>query len=266
MPIESTDTAGTTSDNASDTNNVGALSKALDVLEMIMGSAFPPSAARITEELNLPRPTTNRIIGNLVRLDFLKRDPKQRQLIEGDRLLALALSVIARATQRGPRHDILRELSLKTEETCNVGAIAGGRVRYVDRVEARWPLTLRLEPGSEIPLHCTALGKLLLGNLPREQREKYLKTMALVRYTDNTITDPDALEVELDRIVAEGVSLDNEEYLPGVVGMAVPIPNGEHFPVLGLAIAAPSARVTVDGLRADLPLLREYAERMTFCY
>lgn len=253
-------------DSSSDAANAGALSKALDVLEMVMSSVYPPSAAAITEELNLPRPTTNRIIGNLVRLDFLKRDVKQRQLVEGDRLLKLALAVVARATQRGPRHEILRELSARTGETCNVGVMTGGRIRYLDRVEAHWPLSLRLEPGSEIPLHCTALGKLLLGHLPPVDREKYLNTIELVRHTDNTITDVKALEAELDQIVTDGVSLDNEEYLPGVVGMAIPIPNKDGSPILGLAIAAPSARVTVAELRNSLPLLREFAERMTFCY
>lgn len=263
MPDDSTDSIPPES---AETNTAGAVARSLDVLEMVMLSTYPPSAAQITEELKLPRPTTNRIIGNLVRMNFLKRDPIQRQLIEGDRLLNLALSVVARATQRGPRHEILRELSQRTEETCNVGAIVGGRVRYIDRVEAHWPLSLRLEPGSEIPLHCTALGKLLLAHLPQQQREKYLKTLKLTRYTNHTITDLAALEKEFDDIVANGFSIDNEEYLPGVLGLAVPVPGKDDYPVLGLAVAAPSARVMLDELRGHLPLLREFAQRLALCY
>lgn len=260
------DRTNSTPASSPDTNSSGALSKSLDVLEMIMRTAYPPSAAQITEELNLPRPTTNRIIGNLVRMNFLKRDPLQRQLIEGDRLLNLALAVIARATQRGPRHEILRELSRRTEETCNVGAIAGGRVRYIDRVEAHWPLSLRLEPGSEIPLYCTALGKLLLSHLPLAQREKYLKTLDLARHTAHTITDLAELETELNNIATAGFSLDDQEYLPGVLGLAVPVLNQDGFPILGLAIAAPSARVTLKDLQAHLPLLQEFAGKLALCY
>lgn len=243
-----------------------AVARSLDLLEMVMRAPYPPSAAQISEELKLPRPTANRIIGNLVRMRFLKRDPLQRRLIEGDRLLELALAVLARATQREPGHEILRELSRRTQETCNVGVMVGARVRYLDRVEAHWPLALRLEPGSDIPLHCTALGKLLLAHLPRAQRDRYLRSLELTRHTPHTITEAAALERELERIVAEGCSTDDEEYLPGVIGLAVAIPARESPALLGLAVAAPSARVSVDDLRGHLPLLRDFASRLAACY
>lgn len=266
MPARRTKGSASARPAASNLNKVGAVGKALDVLDMIIRQSPSPSAAQISAELELPRPTTNRIIGNLIRLDFLQREPERRKVIEGNRILSLALAVVARAAQRGPRRQILRELSAKTEETCNVGIIVGGRVRYIDRVEAKWPLALRLEPGSEIPLHCTALGKLLLSELPEAQREKYLKTMELHRYTSNTITDIDVLEKELKNISKEGVSFDTEEYLSGVIGMAVPIPLEGSHTVLGLAVAAPSARLTVGELRKDMSALHEAAAKLAICY
>ena len=252
--------------DAAEGNAAGSLAKAIDVLEMTMASSPPPSAAAITDELKLPRPTTNRIISNLVNLGLLKRDVRQRQLIEGDRLLRLALDVLSAAAQRGPRHQILRELANKTHETCNVGTIVAGQIRYVDRVESQWPLSLRLEPGSAVPLHCTAMGKLLLGHMPSAHRNKYLNTVTLERFTANTITDVEMLRAELDEISRSGFSLDREEYLTGVVGLAVPIPDGREYPVLALAVAAPSARITADELTRDLPHLREVAQRLAACY
>lgn len=244
----------------------GSLGKALEVLDAILRPAQPPSAAQVSASLGLPRPTANRIIGNLIRLDFLRRDPYRRDLMEGDRLLGLALAVVSRATQRGPRHEILVELARKTEETCNVGVVVGGAVQYVDRVESKWPLSLRLEPGSKIPLHCTALGKLLLAHLPSDQQEKFLRTIELTRYTEHTIDNISALKGELSRITEAGVAFDTEEYLSGVVGMAVPVPKRDGHPILGLAVAAPSLRVDVSALERDLPLVREAAERLAICF
>ncbi|MDO4683853.1 MAG: IclR family transcriptional regulator [Lautropia sp.] len=260
------DSQATPKRDAADGNAVGSLAKAIDVLEMITASSPPPSAAHITDELKLPRPTINRIIANLVRLGLLKRDVRQRQLVEGDRLLALALNVLSGAAQRGPRHQILRELASKMHETCNVGTIVAGQVRYVDRVESAWPLSLRLEPGSAVPLHCTAIGKLLLGHMPAPQRDRYLNTASLEPFTASTIIDVDRLRAELDQIARQGYALDREEYLDGVVGLAVPIPGKGEYPVLALAVAAPRARVAADDLVCDLPHLQEAALKLANCY
>lgn len=250
----------------STTEGAGTVFKALAVLEAVIGSSPTPTAAAVTERLKIPRPTTNRIIANLIKLGFLKRDVTQRQLVEGERLLQLALSVLVRSAQHGPRHEILRELARRTGETCNVGTIVGGQIRYVDRVESQWPLSLRLDPGSAVPLHCSALGKVLLGHMPVAQREKYLSTLPLKRYTSNTITRVEVLARELDLVARRGFSLDNEEYFSGVVGMAVPIPNGDDEPVLAVAVAAPSARVTVTDLQKILPDLRDAAAKLALCY
>lgn len=247
-------------------SNAGALEKSLDVLEMVMSTEYPPSAAQITDALSLPRPTTNRVISNLVKLNFLKRDVKYRELIEGDRLLKLALNVIARTTQRGPAHEILRELSMQTRETCNIGTIASGRIRYVDRVEAHWPLALRLEPGSAVPLHCTAIGKLLLASLPEQQREKFVNGLTLSPNTENTITSRTILRDRLAVIAKQGYSFDNQEHLPGVLGIAVPIPSTADYPVLALGMAVPTARATMESLKSLLPVLQEYAQRLGKCY
>lgn len=244
----------------------GTVFKALAILDLVIGSAHPSSAADITEKLKMPRPTTNRLIANLVKLGYLQRDASNGQLIEGDRLLRLSLSVLTHATQRPPRHQLLQALAERTQETCNIGTIVDGQVRYLDRVEAQWPLSLRLDPGSMVPLHCSALGKVLLGHMSAAQREKYLFTLNLKRYTLNTIVNVNALKEELDLIAQDGYSLDNEEYLNGVVGMAVPIPNGGKIPVLALAVAAPSARVNVQELKKNLALLREVAEKLAMSY
>src|SRR3546814_2671527 len=79
--------------------------------------------------------------------DLLKREPGGRRLIEGDRLVQLALKVLEAAAKRAPRHAILKSLSDAVGETCNLGVLAGHEMVYLDRVEAQWPLGLRFEPG-----------------------------------------------------------------------------------------------------------------------
>jgi IclR family acetate operon transcriptional repressor len=123
-------------------------------------------------------------------------------------------------------------------------------------------LGLRFESGSRVPLHCTAMGKLFLSVLPSRKRSLMLRTLRLHPYTENTITDPVRLERELEKIRGSRISTDNQEFLAGVVCVAVPVngPNGQ--PVAALAISAPLARMTLEqGLR-HVPLLQAAAERL----
>ena len=120
--------------------------------------------------------------------------------------------------------------------------------------------------GSRVPLHCSAIGKVLLSNMPQAQRRKYLDAMTLSRRTDNTICARDALEAELDNIRDTGVAFDNEECFEGVIGIAVPVLFKQNQHSMGLALVAPSARQTLEGLRDFLPAMKTAAANLAKCY
>ena len=108
-----------------------------------------------------------------------------------------------------PRHAILESLSNRIGETCNFGVMVGSNAVYLDRIELAWPLGLRFESGSRVPLHCTAMGKLFLSLLPSRKRALLLRTLPLHPYTESTITDPVQLERELDNVRSSRISTDH---------------------------------------------------------
>ena len=124
---------------------------------------------------------------------------------------------------------------------------------YLDRVEASWPFGLRFESGSRVPLHCTSVGKLLLSALPRRRRDELIRATPLAHYTEKTITDPDSLHIELDEIRKRGYSIDNQEFLAGVVCLGVPVRDSKGVICAGLAMSAPHARMSVEEAVDHLP-------------
>ena len=166
----------------------GSTAKALRILEAVADDGRPVSIAELSAMLRLSKPTAHRIGTALESLGYLEREPGSRRFIEGKRLVQLALKVLRAAAARGPRHGILKSLSETIGETCNTGVMSGTEVVYLDRVEAAWPLGLRFEPGSRVPLHCTSLGKLFLSHLPEDQLRGFISALPLRRYTQNTIT------------------------------------------------------------------------------
>ncbi len=223
----------------------------------------PTSIAELSAMLRLSKPTAHRIGTALENLGYLEREPGSRRFIEGKRLVRLALKVLQAASARGPRHGILQSLSETIGETCNLGVMSGTEVVYLDRVEAAWPLGLRFTPGSRVPLHCTSLGKLFLSYLPEDQLSSFVSVLPLTRYTQNTITDGESLAADVTEIRRRGFSVDNQEFMSGVVCVAAPITADDGRLLAGVALSAPEARMTLEQAREFVPMLRAAAQKLS---
>jgi IclR family acetate operon transcriptional repressor len=236
--------------------------KPFSVLEAIVNANHPMSVTEVSGLLSLPQPTAHRIVRLLVDEGLLEREPGTRRYLPGSRLIKMGFGIVGSAMKAAPRRSILQALSRDIGETCNFGIMAGNSLTYLDRVEAAWPFGLRFEPGSKVPLHCTAMGKLLLSFLPADRRKRLISTLELHLYTNQTIVDPDRLEEEFKRIRETEVSVDNQEFLAGVVCVAVPVraPNGQV--AAGLALSAPLARLPLERALSFAPRLRKAAKHL----
>jgi DNA-binding IclR family transcriptional regulator len=232
------------------------------VLETITSQQRPLAISELAGLLDVPKPTMHRIVRQLDAEGLLQREPSRRVYGPGPRLLNFALGAVRSSMRSAPRHAVLEALSANVGETCNFGMMAGNAIVYLDRVEASWPFGLKFESGSRVPLHCTSVGKLLLSAQPRRRRDELIRATALARYTENTITDPETLHRELEEIRKRGYSIDNQEFLAGVVCLAVPVRDSKGMICAGLAISAPHARMTVAGSVGHLPTLLAAAEQL----
>jgi DNA-binding IclR family transcriptional regulator len=238
-----------------------ALFRALDLLETIARSGRSLALPDLEATLDLPKPTVHRLCQRLENEGYLMREPGGRRYTVGRRLLRLGFDVM-RAGATFDRHAILESLVNQIGETCNFTALAGHEVVYLDRVEARWPLRLHLEPGSRVPLHCTASGKLFLSAMPVARRRRLLEALDLSALTPNTLTKRHDFETEFAAIRQQGYSLDREEFLLGLIAIAVPVIDRKGVTLAAIACHAPSARLSLDQAKGHLPLLQDAARRM----
>ena len=189
----------------------------------------------LVEETGLPKPTVHRMLQQLEMAGMVQRDGDGRQYTTGLRLRQLAETVLLNNTVHGARHLVLRRLVEEVGETCNLTAFNGSEVVYLDRVETPAPLRFYLQAGSVVPAHCSATGKLFLAQMTPSQRRRLLGQVALERFTPNTLTDMDAIEAEIAAVKRDGVGYDREEYLPGLICVAVLVPSTNRSSNLGLA-------------------------------
>jgi DNA-binding IclR family transcriptional regulator len=95
------------------------------------------------------------------------------------------------------------------------------------------------------------------------QRQRLLAHAALEAYTPKTLTDTVALEAEIRAVKRQGFALDNEEFLPGLLCVAVLVPARSGRSNLCVAVQAPLMRLTADKALALLPALQRAAQALS---
>jgi DNA-binding IclR family transcriptional regulator len=245
---------------------LGITGKAFSVLEVVSRNPQPTSMSEIVRLTGMTKPTAHRIVNLLIEMGFMQRDEFDGGFIEGDSLVGLAHRILAAAAPRSLRHTILKRMSELVGETCNYGVLSGGEVIYLDRVEGKWPLGLRFDAGSRVPAHCTAIGKLMLSHLPERELHATIEAMPLSSYSANTITNGADLLDALAEIRRDGIGTDNQEFMHGVVCVAVPVMGEDGRSLGGIAISAPEARMTLNQMLGYVPQMREAAARLSATY
>ena len=240
--------------------------RGLIVLEKVVQAQRPISSTDLIDELGLPKPTLNRILQQLEEEGLLQREPVNRRYMPGPRTREMALGIMTHKALGAPRHAILQALSEEIGETCNCTMLEGNHTVYFDRVEANWPYRIQLPVGSQLPVHCTAPGKLCPAHLQQRKRERLINAAPLKRYTDRTITDAELLLQELERVRTDGIGVDNEEFMAGMVAVAVPVFNASNEICFTIAVHAPTVRKPLEALRQYIPSLRRAAAAMAATY
>ncbi|MCP5309186.1 MAG: IclR family transcriptional regulator [Zoogloeaceae bacterium] len=220
------------------------------------------SLQSLVEETGLPKPTLHRMLQQLESAGMLQRDADGRHYSTGVRLRRMAENLLLNNTVHGARHAVLRQLVEEVGESCNITALSGSEVLYLDRVETPAPLRFYLHPGSRVPAHCSASGKLFLGQMSPSQRRRLLEHVPMERYTAKTLTTLEALEEEIARVRADGYAFDDEEFLPGLFCLAVLVPSAEGRSNTGIAVQAPVMRMGREKALQLLPAVQRAAQAL----
>ncbi|WP_321922485.1 IclR family transcriptional regulator [Paraburkholderia guartelaensis] len=241
--------------------------RALVVLEQLASAGQPYTLSQLSARLHIPKATLLRLIDSLEARGYVIHMPDSRghdrSIALGPRAAQLALATLANNTFTRSCRVLLRTLVESLGETCNLTALDGDRVLYIERVETTEPLRMEMRPGMHVPLHCTASGKLFLSQMSVLERNALLERLVLTKMTHRTLTVPKALAAELEQLAVRGIGIDNEEFVRGMVAIAVPVRDPASKRVLAaLAVHAPTARATLEELLESVGRMKQTASRL----
>ncbi len=237
--------------------------KALRLLERIASANEPTALADLSRALKLPKPTTYRLAKVLEGAGFVHKDPLTLRYQLGSTFEEIALSGLRHSAAHGTRRLLMNALAETLSVRVNLVVLKSGNLSFVQWVELTAPLRVDVTGDTPMPVHCSASGKLLLAFGPIELREGVLRSAPFHAYTKNTITSARSLARELEEIRRRGYSIDDQELLPGVNCLAVPVHNRAGHTVAGLAVMAPVASHPLERLRRCLPDVKACAARIS---
>ena len=237
--------------------------RTLRILEVIAASETALTPTEINSRLGLPKQTAHRLCARLVAEGYIAYVPGGKRLRPARRLRTLAAGLMSASQVHIARHQILEDVARQVGETVNFVVPEELGMSYLDRVETGWAFRVQLPVGTSVPFHCTASGKTWLASLPRERRAKVVSALRLDKLSANTITSAPKLLEELEQIAAQGHGIDNEEFVDGMVAIAVPVVDSEGRFLAALAFHGPCMRLDLDKLLEGKPVLLEAARRLS---
>ena len=237
----------------------------------ILGSFTPARSvlgiADIADDLGMSRSTAHRYVITLFALGYLEQDASRKYRL-GLRVTDLGMSALNSTGLREHAHPYLEELRQRTSYTTNLALLDGSEILYVDRARSfrrgQSKIDLDLHTGSRLPAYCTAMGKLLLANLPEEEQRELIASMTLTKRGPNTITSKQALLDELKEIREESFAVNDEELAAELYSIAAPVRNEAREVIAAVNLAAHSSMISLSELVDALsPHLISTADRIS---
>lgn len=215
----------------------------------------PRNLDQLAEAAGVHKSTAMRLLRSLETDRFVKRSDVYHYRL-GSALFELANRALDGIDVRDTARPYLLELGESTGHTVHLAVREDDQVVYVDKVDSTHSVRMYSRIGARAPLHCTAVGKVLLSGLDETSRGDVAATLSYPALTDNTITDPERFLTELDRVSRSGIATDRGEHEDFVhcIAAGVRDPRGEI--VAAVSLSAPKVLL-------DFGELLEFTEELS---
>jgi IclR family acetate operon transcriptional repressor len=190
--------------------------------------------SEISRRAKLPKPTTSRLVRDLVAYGFLERDGPLLHV--GTRLFAFGELASPHRRLRAVALAFMADLREATHQTVHLAVLVGVEVVYVEILRGRDAPRMPSAVGGRLPAHASAVGKASLAFSDPAVTETFYHHR-LRQVGPRTVTAPGLLRRELDRIHDTGMAYDNEECAAGVACVASPIlrPDGRAAAAISIS-------------------------------
>ncbi len=243
---------------------IESLGRGLQILEAFSEGSLSLSLTEITSIVELDKSTVFRFVYTLESLGYLERDTRTKRYRPGPKVLRLGFSALNSLEMAQVARPYLKALSDECGETTNMTIRDGAEIVYVARNKTQQIISVNLQLGSRLPVHCTSMGKAQLIDFSRQELDDLLGGGPYPVMGPNTITTLDGLVAELDQVRRRGYAINDEELTAGLRSVAAPVRNRDGEVAAAINISAPSARASREEMENVLaPMMMNTARKIS---
>jgi len=211
----------------------------------------------------LPKPTVFRLLAALEAARFVARTADKQSYEIGIRAFELGSLFLSNLSIERVARPVMETISHQLGMACNLAILDDGQVMYVAITDPRAPPLQRTIVGYRHFVHCSALGKALIAPLPDAEIRAILQRHGMPAKSPYTITDSDALIVDVAGVRARGYALDNEEGAVGMRCLAAPIFDHNGSVAAAISVSGPSPQLADDAIPGVAGLLTDKARSIS---
>lgn len=230
-------------------NLVKSVSRALDIITLVSLKKGGLGVTEIANQIDINKSSVYRILSTLVQYGYIEQDEETSRYKLGYKFLEISSKLLESIDLRLEAKPFLQELENDTNEVIHLVVYDQGEVVYIEKLEGNQTLRMHSKVGKRAPMHCTAVGKVILANLPTSDVLDILERKGMPRHTENTITNKDDFINELLQVKQNGYALDLEENENGITCIAVPIFDHLGNVVAAVSISGATLRMTDERLK-----------------
>jgi len=227
---------------------VTALQRGLSVLRAFSHKPGGLSNGEIAKQTRLAPSTISRLVYTLRELGYITYDRPTRSYVLTPQVLTLGYPVLSQAPLLHQVRPVLVQIAQQTGETCGFAQRDGLYATFLDCVQGRNMLAVRMEIGARLPLANSASGLCLIKSCAEPERRivvsRIRSTLARRRIPVATF------EQRLNEALASQVVIVRDTWHKGIGGLSVPVSNG--IEVGAITIPVSTSNVTEREMRGPL--------------
>ena len=236
--------------------SVAAVLKVFAILQSLADRS-ETGVSELSMRLAMPKATVYRFLQTMRSLGYVRQEPDSERYGLTMKMYELGTKALQYPDLIELAKPHMQELSDKTGETIHLGMLIESEIIYVHKVDSRHVLGMYSKIGRRAPIHCTAIGKVLLAWESDQFRDNVIAGATFQKFREKTITNRADFIAELERTKAQGFGEDREEFDDHIRCVGMPIFDRHNQAVAGLSISFPTFRYDAARAPEIVAMVRE---------